>query len=83
MTKAKPGRKRKKEMGRPVQNKNKLPPRIDATPEEIVQAFFKVDVDVVVTKGLDYRCRTCDEEVRYPEVLHRDGQCSKCMLAVG
>ena len=29
----------KKELGRPVENK--LPPRIDATPEKIAEAFFR------------------------------------------
>ena len=82
MPKAKPERTRKKEMGRPVQDKNKLPPRIDATPEEIAQAFFRAD-HVVLSGTTDYRCRTCKEEVHYPDVLHQDGQCAKCMQPVG
>ena len=61
--------------GRPV--KNTLPPRIDASPEEIARAFFQPSPKVKATKR-EYRCGECDRSVHYPETLYSDGKCSDC-----
>jgi hypothetical protein len=59
-----------------------LPPRIDATAEEIAQVFMRtpppgppVDLEKV------YRCVACEREVYYPEILYRDGRCEDCRKA--
>ena len=70
----------KKELGRPVENK--LPPRIDATPEEIAEAFFRLPMGQKVEEGRDYRCGECGQEVNYHAVLDRKGRCSNCAKAV-
>ena len=65
----------KKELGRPGP---KYPPRIDATPEEIAEAFFRVPGDTKIEER-EYRCRTCGVVVHYPQVLDRSGGCSECV----
>lgn len=66
----------KKPRGRPT--KNLLPPKIDATPEQIAQTFFRkrpLD-DGLVIKA--YRCAQCEREVHYPETLFEGGLCAEC-----
>ena len=67
---------KKKQWGRPARG---LPPRIDATGEEIAQVLMRtrppgppVDLEKV------YRCVSCEREVNYPDILYRDGRCGKC-----
>ena len=67
--------KRKKERGRPM--KRSYPPRIDATPEQLVQAMFNAPPDAVFEEQ-EYRCSDCGREVGYPETLYRDGRCEAC-----
>jgi DNA-directed RNA polymerase subunit RPC12/RpoP len=64
----------KKPMGRPARP---LPPRIDATAEEIARVFMRtpppgpeIDEDRV------YRCEDCGRAVNYPDILYRDGRCA-------
>ena len=71
---------RKKERGRPL--KHKYPPRIDATPEELVQAMFNTPHDAVLEEPEEYRCSDCGREVYYPETLYRDNRCPECHAAV-
>ena len=66
----------KKERGRPARG---LPPRIDATAEEIAQVFMRakppgpaVDLEKV------YQCVDCERVVYWPEILYRDGRCEGC-----
>ena len=66
----------KKERGRPARD---YPPLIDATAEEIAQAFMRskppgpaVDFEKV------YRCVDCERVVEWPEILYRDGRCEGC-----
>ena len=66
----------KKERGRPTENP--LPPRIDARPEEIAEAFFRFPADKVIKEDAEYRCGKCEQLVVYPAVLDRAGLCSKC-----
>ena len=68
----------KKERGRPLERK--YPPRIDATPEQIAQAFFAASPDAVITER-EYRCRDCGRAVNYPETLYDDNRCSECHAA--
>ena len=68
---------RKKERGRPSKP---YPPRIDATPEEALQAMFNTPPSATV-EGRESRCSDCGSEVYYPDVLHRDNRCSECHAA--
>ena len=71
---------RKKERGRPVTRR--LPPRIDATPEQLAQALFGLPVNhqwrFEQDGGAEYRCVACNREVYYPETLYNDGRCEEC-----
>ena len=59
-------------------SKRKLPPRIDATPEEIAQAFLAAPPGVRKDAPAEYRCRNCGKEVEYPEVCSDAGRCEGC-----
>lgn len=65
----------KKQRGRPAR---RLPPRTEATVDELVEAFFKGKPDTVISEPKDYRCVDCQREVYYPEILYRDGRCEGC-----
>jgi hypothetical protein len=59
-----------------------LPPRIDATAEEVARVFMQarppgpeVDFEQV------YRCRVCERPVYFPEILYNDGRCEECHKA--
>ena len=67
------------ERGRPIENK--LPPRIDASPEQIADAFFRFPVDRELAHP-EYHCGQCSEAVTYPAVLDRSGRCPKCVKAL-
>ena len=73
--------KKKKDRGRPL--KNNYPPRIDATPEELVRSFFAVPA----SKGDDmkakevYHCSDCGRAVHYPETLYEGNLCQECHVA--
>ncbi len=78
-------RRRNRQGDKPVPEQ--LPPRIDATADEIAEAFFAMPPDhewkYVKEKpaeydGSPYRCVDCDKEVSYPEVLHYDGRSDTC-----
>ena len=56
-----------------------LPPRIDATPEEIARAMFRAPRRPVEYR--EYKCRACGEIVEWPVVLGDDGVCSMSMCA--
>ena len=68
---------RKKERGRPSKP---YPPRIDATPEQVLQAMFNTPPDAEL-EVREYRCSDCGRDVNYPEVLHNDNRCSECHAA--
>ena len=70
----------KRDRGRPL--KNKYPPRIDASPEEIAEAFFSFPANRPVKSKDSYRCADCGAEVNYPDTLYNDGRCEKCHKAV-
>ena len=70
----------KKERGHPTENK--LPPRIDATPESIAEACFRFPIGKKVDEGREYQCEECGQEVNYPAILDRKGLCSNCAKAV-
>ena len=71
---------RKKERGRPVTRR--LPPRIDATPEQIAAALFRRPANhqgrYERNGGAEYHCAACHREVHYPETLYNDGRCEEC-----
>lgn len=67
---------RRRSRGRPVEKP--LPPRIDATPEMIAQAFFQSAPKQ--SEERDYTCKTCGHLVEYPDVLLEDGDCSLCHI---
>jgi hypothetical protein len=68
-----------RERGRPSRP---LPPRIDATPEEMAKAMFRLPADYQwqyeQDGGTTYRCADCGREVSYPETLYNDGLCEEC-----
>ena len=71
---------RKKERGRPVTRR--LPPRIDAPPEQIAQAMFRLPANhrgrYERNGGAEYHCAAGQREVHYPETLYNDGRCQEC-----
>ena len=69
----------KKERGRPLEKP--YPPRIDATPEQLAQAFFGSSQDTPKRSMSAYRCTVCRREVHYPETLYNDGRCQGCHAA--
>lgn len=54
-----------------------LPPRIDASPEDIARAFFRSSA-TRDTGPRKYNCSSCGRQVKYPDVLFDDGKCSTC-----
>ena len=59
-----------------------LPPRVDATPEEMAKALFALPADHQWRYEQDgdraYQCSKCNQPVHYPDTLYRDGRCKKC-----
>lgn len=53
-----------------------LPPRIDATPEEIARAILTAPCKPVEYR--EYRCQVCGAIVEWPTVLFDGGQCERC-----
>ena len=72
-----PGRKR--QIGRP--STRTLPPRIDATPEEVAQSVLNAGRPKGPVKERDYFCRDCKRQVAWPETLHDDDRCESCHKA--
>ena len=68
-------RKQSRGQGRPPTHP--IPPRIDASPEDIARAFFRSPA-TKDTKPRKYYCDSCGSQVTYPDVLFDDGKCSKC-----
>ena len=68
--------------GRPVEKK--LPPRIDATPEEMARAMFALPADHQwqYDSRTVYQCVDCEKMVAYPDTLYRDGRCGDCKKAL-
>ncbi len=64
----------KKQRGRPGRG---YPPRIDATVDELVEAFFRAPPNAVIEEPKVYRCADCKRTVNYPEILYRDGRCEE------
>ena len=66
----------RKPRGRPPRP---LPPRIDATAEEVARVFLQArppgpEMDPDQT----YHCRNCKRSIYFPEILYNDGRCEKC-----
>ena len=68
---------RKRQRGRPAINP--LPPRADATPEELVRAFFQGKPGDELDFPMVYHCAECGEQVSFPDVLYRDKRCAECI----
>ena len=58
-----------------------LPPRINASPEEIARASLNLRPRNV--EGRVYRCVGCGEVVEWPVILNDDGTCSMCAETEG
>ena len=69
---------RKKPMGRPART---LPPRIDATPEEVAHVVLNAGRPKGPVQGQDYYCADCKRQVAYPETLYNDNRCEGCHQA--
>ena len=71
-----------RERGRPARS---LPPRMDAAPEDMAKAMFRLPADYQWQYeregGAEYRCADCGREVAYPETLYLDGRCEECHAA--
>ena len=69
---------RKKESGRPARP---LPPRIDATPEQLAKAMFAMPSNHkwrYEQQEPEYWCARCERGVAYPEVLSETRLCKEC-----
>ena len=70
---------KKKVLGRPARG---MPPRIEATPEEIARKFLRTPPPgPALDTSKVYRCGECQRAVYYPEVLYQDGRCEECHKA--
>ena len=69
--------KRRRPRGRPPTT-HALPPKVDATPEQLARAFFKGKAGDDMDFAMTYHCVTCKREVHFPEVLYQDKQCRDC-----
>jgi hypothetical protein len=67
---------KKKARGRPPVRL--LPPRADATAEELVRAFFKGKPGDEADFPMVYHCAGCKRVVSFPEILYRDKLCEDC-----
>ena len=67
---------KKKARGRPPIRP--LPPRADATPEELAKAFFKGNPGDEVDFPMVYHCAGCQRVVSFPDTLYRDKRCADC-----
>ena len=76
--------KQKKPRGRPPTHL--LPPRADATPEEMAKALFALPANhqwqYEQDGGKVYRCSVCEQVVHYPNTLYLDGRCKECREAL-
>ena len=71
-----------KERGRPIENP--LPPKVDATAEEMARALFALPANhqwEYQKAQPVYRCSVCEQEISYPKTLYRDGRCETCHKA--
>ena len=71
---------KKREKGRPPSS-YPLPPKADATADELVKAFFQAKTNDDLDFRLIYHCTGCEKQVKYPETLYRDGRCADCTVA--
>ena len=60
-------------------NERRLPPSVDATPEENAQATFRSEPHPV--QGTEYRCVERKQVVEWTVVLGDDGVCEDCVPA--
>ena len=67
---------KKKPRGRPPIHP--LPPKADATPEELARAFFQGKLGDEAGFPTVYKCGQCQRVVAFPEVLYRDKRCGDC-----
>ena len=68
---------KKQQRGRPPTT-HRLPPKADATPEELARAFFKGKPGDEGDFPMVYRCTSCKRVVSLPETLYRDKRCADC-----
>ena len=67
----------KKAKKRVRSTKAPLPPRIDASPEELARAMFNSPPSKS-SSAKSYHCERCGRQVSFPEVLNEDGVCMAC-----
>ena len=66
---------KRKVRGRPAR---RLPPRIDATAEEIARVFMRTrPPGPAIDEHREYRCVDCGKKVEYPDILYRDKRCAE------
>ena len=69
--------KHRRPRGRPPTT-HALPPRVDGTPEELVQAFFNGKPSDDMDFAMTYHCVSCERTVHFPEILYQDKRCRDC-----
>ena len=70
----------KKPMGRP--STRTLPPRTDATPEEVAHAVLNAGRPRGPVQDRKYYCQDCKRQVVFPETFYNDNRCESCHKAV-
>ena len=72
------GQRRTKQRGRPTQYL--LPPRINATAEQLAAAVLSGKVRQVQEEQFPtaFNCEECGREVAHPEILYDDNRCADC-----
>ena len=70
---------RKKTMGRP--STKALPPKIDATPEEVAHVVLNAGRPKGPVQDRRYHCADCKRQVAFPETLYNDNRCESCHKA--
>ena len=62
-------------------NGTQVPPKIDATPEEVAQVLLNAGPVKGPVSGRNYYCVDCKRQVAYPETLYNDNRCAGCHQA--
>ena len=57
-----------------------LPPRIDASPDEIASVVLGTRPKTTTPAERDYTCEGCGKKVTYPDAYHEDNRCTPCHL---
>ena len=68
----------KRARGRPARP---LPPRIDATPEQVARTLLQMPPPKETMESRTYSCASCGRAVTWPDILYDDQRCESCHAA--